>query len=310
MGFLTGKALPTIDAGAAIKEQTQATKDNAIWDLQKSAGTAGTTDWRGTSGYTFDANGNPTGRTSTLSQPLQDFSTGLFAGIPALSSANWDFSGTSGGVGLDPNEYLRARMGAHTAYADPARDANLEQVKRTMMERGIPIGQEISNSAYGQVYDADTRGRTAAFGDAYRDLPGALQTMTNTKIAQNNAPLQWLTSGFNSLNALTPQARDVGNTDTAATNTIGARTTEADQAAKAVAAKNAAKSQLVQTGVGLVAAPFTGGASLSMVGGGSGGGLFNGLQGSGPSGPNGTYSPQQFQKMWSSASPSLPWATS
>lgn len=279
----------------------QAAKDKAFAQNKTAAGQVGP---YGKSVYGDDGSVH-----TEFTGPMAGINTGLLGGLAATSDPNataTDFTQ------LNPQAYLDARMDAYNTYADPAREAAEERWIQDRQNRGLPVGDAIDASKYKQIADADTSGRRAAFGEAYTALPGALATMTDTELKQKFAPAQANLGLLQGIKSFLPQA---GNVSTSAVNSGDYMRTEAQANDQAAAQRAANIGAAAKMGIALAAAPFTGGASLSAVGGGGGGGgLFNSIGsyfgGGGPSGPNGAYTPSQFQNMWANATPSLPWAQS
>ena len=224
----------------------------------------------GSSTVQFDPQtGLPMGYNTQFDPSLQggvDNLTGAFGAQTGNLPGGIDFSG------IDTSGILNAGMNAYDAYANPQIDRQLNQVKTTMGERGIPLGQEISDNAYGDVYDAANRARTSFFGDLYGRMPGMKATETGTLTAQGMAQGQLagqnvgLMQGLYGLTPQTPQLQaQYGSPDF-----MGAVNANDAQKQKAYETKQQGLGNLLKFGTSLAFAPMTGGMSLAGLGG-----LFN-----------------------------------
>jgi hypothetical protein len=104
------------------------------------------------------------------------------AGIP--EGYDWE------GAGLTTQGIYDSTMRAYNAGIAPGRKMQLDELRTRNAEMGRPYGSEISNSGYGNLYDAFNRQDLNAAATAANAMPGHLSSLTGTMIQQGMAPGQ------------------------------------------------------------------------------------------------------------------------
>ena len=180
-------------------------------------------------------------------------------GIP--SGINFDTM-TAPGIAL-------GNYNAYSALTAPQRAQQLNAINTTLSERGIPLGSEIDNNLRGNFYNSAFIQDQNAAANAWNAVPLHQQILGNNAISQAMAPGQLAGQGVGLMGAglgLLPKAMQP-SAQTGAPNYTGAYTGIMDQMQKQYAADQAGFGNMIKTGIGVAAAPFTGGTSLAMAGG-------------------------------------------
>lgn len=223
---------------------------------------------------------------TTLSAPMQGiFDKSTAAGNALLGSG----AGALGGKGLDLsyNATTAALDKLNAARLDPQWKQNSDMQESKLAAQGLQPGMP--------GYDNAMRVFNQGKNDAYNSANLADYGLSSQNAAtEYGAPVSALGSilgiakGTNPTFGTTPQANVAG------TNLAGLVEQNYQQQSQNANAANGQMAGLIGTGLGVAAAPFTGGLSLGLAGAGAGamGGLFGGGGGSSPGYGNfGQYSP-------------------
>lgn len=203
---------------------------------------------------------------TTLSAPMQgifDKSTGI--GNALLSSG----AGALGGKGLDLsyNGTTAALDSLNRARLDPQWAQNTDQQESKLAAQGLTPGMP--------GYDNAMRVFNQGKNDAYNSANLADYGLSSQNAAtEYGAPVQALGSILGIARGTSPQFASTPQTNVAGTNLSGLVEQNYQQQSQNANAQNGQMAGLIGTGLGLAAAPFTGGASL--LGSGMMGGLFGG----------------------------------
>lgn len=203
---------------------------------------------------------------TTLSAPMQgifDKSTGLVNSLlggsagGALSGKPLDLSYNGTTAALDKLSHARL---------DPQWQQNTDMNEAKLAAQGVVPGMA--------GYDAAMRNFNSAKNDAYNSANLAnYQTSSNNALSEYNAPLNTLGSVYGVANSAgSPTFGSTPTTNVAGTNVSGLVEQNYQQQSQNANAANGQMAGLIGTGLGVAAAPFTGGASLGLSG--AMGGLF------------------------------------
>ncbi len=281
-----GKANP-VDASKAIGA---ATAENAhVFDVNK--GAAGQTGPYGSS--TYGPNGVVTSYGGSVTDPnsAAGINAGLLKNAGTYTAAGGNLP-NYGGINY-AKDIADQQYAAAEAYWKPDEARQRAALEQQLANRGIPLGGgagTIYGDTTGQMYDAQNRAHVAAAAAAAASVPGLQGLLIQNQNTMAEEPGKLASGELGRLGqfaGLLPHAGDVrlGATD------VGGITAQYDKMnMDAAAARRAGIGQAIQTGVAFAGAPFTGGASLSMLPGGGnrgnaqggGGGLFNGYSGWNP----------------------------
>lgn len=210
-------------------------------------------------------------QSTTLSAPMQgiyDKATGLTNSLLG-GSAGGALSGQP--LDLSYNGTTAALDKLNASRLDPQWAQNTDLQESKLANQGITPGTP--------AYDNAMRVFNQAKNDAYNSANLAdYQTSSNNALQQYNAPLNTLGSVYGVANtAGNPQFGSTPQTNVAGTNVSGLVEQNYQQQSQNANAQNGQLAGLIGTGLGVAAAPFTGGASLAGAGMFSKmGGLFGG----------------------------------
>lgn len=226
----------------------------------------------GSSTFTKDANGNPTGINTSLSSELQGSADNLTGNLGAQTGMlpSGAFNPNVDASGIRSAYQDNAMLAAQPEWARQDKQNNV-----TMAERGIPIGSEI----WGDTQDKTGEQRNAYMRGAANDsfIAGANeeQRQYGNQLTQYQLPGQMASNSLGLLqgmNGLTPQASQP-QANIQAPDYSGMVQNKYNADSAAYNNKMSGLGQLASTGLGLLAAPMTGGLSLGMMGMGGGGGV-------------------------------------
>lgn len=216
---------------------------------------------------------------TTLSAPMQ----GIYDKSTAL--VNSLLGGSAGGalsgkpLDLSYNATTAALDKLNAARLDPQWAQATDQQESKLAAQGVTPGTP--------AYDNAMRVFNQAKNDAYNSANLAdYQTSANNALQEYNAPLNTLGSVYGIANSAgSPTFANTPTTNVAGTNVSGLIEQNYQQESQNANAQNGQLAGLIGTGLGVAAAPFTGGTSLIGLGAGKLGGLF----GSGSSGSSNPY---------------------
>lgn len=202
---------------------------------------------------------------TTLSAPMQgifDKSTGLVNGLLG-GSAGGALSGKP--LDLSYNGTTAALDKLNHARLDPQWAQNTDMQESKLAAQGVTPGTP--------AYDNAMRVFNQGKNDAYNSANLAdYQTSANNAAAEYNAPLATLGSVYGVANGSgSPTFASTPTTNVAGTNVSGLVEQNYQQQSQNANAQNGQMAGLIGTGLGIAAAPFTGGMSLGMAGAGMGG---------------------------------------
>jgi hypothetical protein len=233
----------------------------------------------GSSTFTRDANGNPTGINTSLSGALQGSADNLTGNLGAQTGLlpSGAFNPSVDGSAIRAAYQDNAMLAAQPEWA---RQDKLNQI--TMAERGIPIGSEIDTDLSNRTSEQRNQYLRGAANDSFIAGANEEQRQFGNQLTQYQLPYQnaanslGLLQGMNSLapQASQPQASVAApNYSDMAYKTYGAEMDNYNNQMSGLG-------QLASTGLGLLTAPMTGGLSLGMMGAGGGvGGIGSVLRG-------------------------------
>jgi hypothetical protein len=216
----------------------------------------------GSSTFTRDANGNPTGINTQLSGALQGSADNVTGNLGAQTGLlpSGAFNPNVDGSAIRAAYLDNANLAAAPEWA---RQDKLNQI--TMAERGIPIGSEIDTDLSNRTAEQRNQYLRGAANDSYIAGANEEQRQFGNQLTQYQLPYQTAANSLGLLqgmNALAPQASQP-QASVAAPN-------YADMAYKNYAAEMdnynnqmSGLGQLASTGLGLLTAPLTGPAGLS-----------------------------------------------
>jgi hypothetical protein len=256
-----GKEAPTApDPAKTAKQQyqwsTKAAQDQINMNAMDRTGPFGS------STFTRDANGNPTGINNQLNPELQGSAGNITGNLTSQTGLlpSGAFNPTVDGSAIRQAYMDNANLAAAQEWA---RQDKLNQI--TMAERGIPIGSEIDTDLSNRTSEQRNQYLRGAANDSYIAGANEEQRQFGNQLTQYQLPYQTAANSLGllqGLNGLTPQASQP-TASVAAPN-------YADMAYKNYAAEmdkyNAGMTglgQLASTGMGLLTAPLTGPLGLS-----------------------------------------------
>lgn len=276
---------PKYDAGAAVASQTAS--NNAA--TKTNAAAAGKTNTFGSANYTFDANGMPTGQVQTLSDPLNAASGNIQGSVENASSwtpqNQFRLSDVPNGLPLADATFKQGMT-----YMQPEFDRQNKGLEVRMAERGLPVGSEGWRDANSVQQDSQNRAVTDLTQRSLLMTPAEEQRQIGNALTERNQGYADVNSGLGLLSGmggLMPQAGAI-NQQTPV-NAMGAYDQQYQSQKAAYDAKQQGMQNAVKMGVGLMAAPFTGGASLGLTAGGAAG-MFGGTGRPGTATPGLEYS--------------------
>lgn len=209
-------------------------------------------------------------QSTTLSAPMQgiyDKSTGvanalLGSGAGGLSGKGLDLSYDGTASRLDALNHSRL---------DPQWAQNTDQQESKLAAQGLHPG----TPGYDNAMRVFNQGKNDAYNSANASSYGQA---IGAKQAEYNAPIQALGSVYGTANSAgNPQFGSTPQTNVAGTNIAGLISDNYKQESANANAQNGQMAGLIGTGLGIAAAPFTGGLSLAGAAGAMGG-LFGGGQ--------------------------------
>lgn len=240
----------------------------------------------GSATFTKDANGNVTGQNVSLSDALQGGSNATqnaysanAANLPT-TAINWDSTTVP--------SIVNSNYSAYQAMTQPGRDQAQKQLTTQLSDRGIPIGSEVYNDAQGNLDRANSLADQNASAQFLNAAPSLQSQLIANQTNMQNQPYQTaglnlgLLSGLNSLTSAAPQ----GSASIGAPDYTGLVNNNYNQQMQQYNSQMTDLGSLASTGLGLLTAPLTGGASLipGVASKASTGGLSNTLLGKGVSG--------------------------
>jgi hypothetical protein len=254
----------------ATQEGNMVNQNNALGSLNYSQSG---TNADGTPQYTAN---------TTLSAPMQGIFDQSTAAANKLAGSG---AGALGGQGVDLsyNGTTAALDKLNQARLDPQWAQNTDKQQSQLAAQGLTPGMP--------GYDNAMRVFNQGKNDAYNSANLAdYQTSSNNALNQYNAPVQALGSLLGTAkSAGSPTFASTPQTNVAGTNVSGLVEQNYQQQSQNANAQNGQIAGLIGTGLGVAAAPFTGGSSLA---GSAMGGLFGGGNGSSAGYGNfGQYSP-------------------
>lgn len=216
----------------------------------------------GSTTFQRDDKGNVIGQTAALSPELQGAAGGITSNLGLLTNylpsapINWDQTTAP--------TIAQNNIDAYMASTLPMRQQRQKQLDVQLAERGIPIGSEIYNDAQGNLDRANSVADVNAVAQAWNAVPGMQQQLTNNLIAQYDQPYSAISNNLGLLQGLqnftgyAPQAAaSVG-----APNYADLVMNKYNQQMANYNSDMTGLGSLVSKGIGLLAAPYTGGASL------------------------------------------------
>lgn len=218
-------------------------------------------------------------QSTTLSAPQQ----GIYDKSTALTNSL--LGGSAGGalsgrpLDLSYNATTASLDALNKARLDPQWAQNTDMQESKLANQGVTPGTP--------AYDNAMRVFNQGKNDAYNSANLAdYQTSANNALQEYNAPLNTLGSVYGVGNSAgSPTFGSTPQTNVAGTNVSGLVEQNYQQQSQNANAQNGQIAGLIGTGLGVAAAPFTGGASLGAAGAFSKmGGLFGGGGGSGGAG--------------------------
>lgn len=204
---------------------------------------------------------------TTLSAPMQ----GIFDKSTALTNSL--LGGSAGGalsgkpLDLSYNGTAAALDALNKSRLDPQWKQNTDIQEAKLAAQGLQPGMP--------GYDAAMRNFNTAKNDAYNSANLAdFQTSANNALQEYNAPLTTLGAVYGVGNSAgSPTFANTPTSNVAGTNVAGLVEQNYQQQSQNANAYNGQLAGLIGTGLGVAAAPFTGGASLGLT---KMGGLFGG----------------------------------
>jgi YD repeat-containing protein len=231
----------------------------------------------GSSKFTRDANGNLTGINTSLSGALQGGANkimgnvGAQAGLLPSGAFNPNVDGSAIRKAIQDNAMLAAQ---------PEWNRQDDRWRIEREERGLPIGSEIDSDVAAQTGEARNQYLRGVANDSF--IAGANEEQRQFGNALTQYKLPWETTAsslglLQGLKGLTPQASQP-QASIAAPNYSQLMQNQYEAQKAQYDSEMGGLGQLASTGLGLLTAPWTGGASV---------GLFGGLGGlTGPTGEN------------------------
>lgn len=269
-----GKHAPKApDPNAVAATQAGFNKKAAQTQLNMNAHAGNQSGPFGSSNYTFDPKGNVSGLDTSLDPSLQGGASNVMGNFGAQTGflptqpINWDTT--------TPQNIFNSGMNAYQQFNEPLRAQEDNRFMVNMADRGIPIGGEIWNNEQGNMDRSRSVGDAQAAASLWSSLPGMQGQMINNQITQNNQPFGTASLGLGllgGLKGLTPQAAQLQagvsapSYQDAAYNSFNAKQGQYNTQMSGLG-------QLASTGLGLLAAPYTGGASLGAAAAANGGGF-------------------------------------
>lgn len=223
----------------------------------------------GSSTFSRDANGMPTGIDTSFSPEMQggvDSTTGAFnaqAGLLPTTAFN---------PATDGSAIRQSFVDQGLNYALPAWQQEDDQRKTTMSERGIPLGSEIDETTGAQVADNRSRYMGDLSSRAWQAGATEEQRQFGNELTKYQLPGQMAAGNLGLLqgaNSLLPQAQQP-QANYAAPDAQGAYANYDKQRSDAYAANQAGLGNLLKTVAGVALAPVSGGLSGTLLGAGLG----------------------------------------
>lgn len=144
----------------------------------------------GTNTVQTNAQGLPTGQTSTLSAPLQGLFNQQTGNAGAIGGAIGNLaSNLPQGLNIDygntVNNAAQAAYGAQTGFLQPQFQLQQTQLDQQLADRGLPIGSEAYNNAQNNLTNSQNLAYTQAANNAYGAGLQAQQQGFNQGVTQN-----------------------------------------------------------------------------------------------------------------------------
>lgn len=227
----------------------------------------------GSSTTQVDANGVPTGQTASLSAPLQGAAnSGMNAaqsqfGLLPTNGINWD--------NTTAPQIAQQNYDAYAAMTAPQRQQQQSALNVNLSDRGLPVGSEIYNDQWQNLNNSFNLADTNAAAQAWNAVPGMQSQLQSNQIQQYDQPgnSAGQTLGLlNQVGGLTPGFASLPQANVNDPNYAGLEQNRYNAQMDQYNATMGGLGNLAGAGLGLLAAPMTGGTSLLGMGLG---GLFN-----------------------------------
>jgi hypothetical protein len=216
----------------------------------------------GSSTFTRDANGNPTGINTSLSGALQGSADNLTGNLGAQTGLlpSGAFNPNVDGSAIRTAYQDNAMLAAQPEWA---RQDKLNQI--TMAERGIPIGSEIDTDLSNRTSEQRNQYLRGVANDSYIAGANEEQRQFGNQLTQYQLPYQTAANSLGllqGLNGLTPQANQP-QSSVAAPDYAGLVQNKYNADMANYNNSMTGLGQLASTGMGLLTAPLTGPLGLS-----------------------------------------------
>lgn len=256
-GLFGGGKAPKFDAQAAITAQQNA-NNTATANNAKAANKTGPF---GSTLTTTDANGMPTGQTSTLAAPLGSASDNFMGGVNDASGWTpqqpFKLSDVPNGMPLADATFQQGMN-----YMRPEFDRQNKNLEVRMAERGLPVGSEAWSDANSVQQDSQNRAVTDLTQRSILMTPAEEQRQIGNAVLERNMPYQDAQTGIGLLGGLKGLLPDVQSvTPQTPVNAAGAYQQQFASDQAAYQAKQAAMQNAIKMGAGLAFSPI-GGTSL------------------------------------------------
>ena len=223
----------------------------------------------GTASYTRDANGNVTGVNQSLTPDLAATAGTIGNKAAALAGTlpTSAFSSTAAAPNTDNIAQTMYNKGVNLMQPQWDQSRNAQDVQLT--NRGLPIGSEARNIAEGNLARQHDLALSDLASQSTLAASNEQQRLINNARSDYQMPAQQLSaqlSNLGLLNGLAPQA-NLPQVDVRAPNYAGLSENAYNQAMQQYNSDMSGLGNIAKMGVGLAAAPFTGGASLGLIGG-------------------------------------------
>ena len=259
MGFLFGKQPKSPDPTATAQAQSAYNKTAAQDTIKMNS--MDRTGPFGSSTFQKDASGNPTGINTSLSPGMQTAANNVTGAVGAQTGL---LPTTAFNPGTDAAGIRQSFVDQGMQYAQPEWARQDKNREITMTNRGLPIGSEAWTDAENQVGESRNQYMGDLSNRAWQAGANEEQRQFGNQLTQYQLPQQMAAGGMGLLagmNGLTPTAQqpqaNVGSVDYA-----GLVNNQYNQQMAAHNAKMQGLGQLAGAGMGMLAAPMTGGTSL------------------------------------------------
>ena len=277
------------DAHSQANTQWDYNQQAGNYTLHQNAEAAGKTGPFGSSQYGFDANGNPTGVTTSIDPSLGAAATGHNLGLLAsqLPGTQIDFSSTMPGQ--------VAAQGVNALYQNqaPLMQQQLNTAITDMTNRGLPVGSQAWDTNLGNIVRAQNAGISSGVAGIYNAVPQNSAILANTAQMEGMSPYTQMSGNLGLLQGFKNLV------DTAGPVSYNYAPANYMQASQANTTANNNMASNFWSGVGSL-----GSAAMNFMFPGAGtlaSGLFSSAV---PSyGQTTAWSPSQFQAAWNNSTP-------